>query len=92
MVSHQATASTTTHVSQTTRLISTDSRAKDYVARWNEEGVHEAVLPKTTQCLWPGQPNSLLAWMKDHEPESIERAGWVLMAKDYTRFRLTGKK
>ncbi|NQT39712.1 MAG: carbohydrate kinase, partial [Planctomycetes bacterium] len=71
-------------------VISTDSRAKDYIARWQEAGVGEAVLPKTTQSLWPGQPNALLAWIRDNEPDVMRRAGWVLMAKDYTRFRLTG--
>jgi L-xylulokinase len=72
-------------------IISTDARAKDYVARWYADGVHQQVLPKTMQSLWPGQPNALLAWLRDHEPESIERAGWALMCKDYVRFRLTGE-
>ncbi len=71
-------------------ILSTDSRAKAYVARWLEAGVDDAVLPKTAQCLWPGQPNALLAWIRDNEPEVMKRAAWVLMAKDYTRFRLTG--
>jgi L-xylulokinase len=43
------------------------------------------------QCLWPAQPNALLAWLRDHEPRTMKRAGWVLMCKDYIRFRLTGK-
>jgi len=72
-------------------IYSTDSRAKDYVARWMEEGVHERVLPLSMQSLWPGQPNALLAWLKDHEPESIRRARWVLMCKDYIRYRLSGE-
>ena len=72
-------------------IISTDTRAKDTIARWQEQGVDEAVLPKTMQCLWPGQPNALLAWLRDHEPDVMKQAGWVLMAKDYTRFRLTGQ-
>ena len=72
-------------------IISTDSRAKEYVTRWREQGVDETVLPLTMQSLWPGQPNALLAWLRDHEPDVMKRAGWVLMAKDYTRFRLTGQ-
>ncbi len=72
-------------------VIAADSRAKDYVARWQEQGIRETVLPKTMQCLWPGQPNALLAWLRDNEPDTLKRARWVLMAKDYTRFRLTGK-
>jgi len=72
-------------------IYSTDSRAKDYVARWAAEGVSERVLPLTMQSLWPGQPNALLAWLKDHEPESIDRARWVLMCKDFIRYRLCGE-
>jgi L-xylulokinase len=72
-------------------IISTDTRAKDYVARWNADGVARAVLPLTMQCLWPGQPNAILAWLRDNEPDAMRRAGWVLMCKDYVRFRLTGQ-
>lgn len=72
-------------------IISTDTRAKDYVARWYADGVAKAVLPRTMQSLWPGQPNALLAWLRDHEPEALRRAGWILMCKDYIRFRLTGQ-
>lgn len=72
-------------------IYSTDSRALDYVARWRAAGVSERALPKTAQCLWAGQPNALLAWLRDHEPETLARARWALMCKDYIRFRLTGE-
>jgi len=72
-------------------IISTDSRAKDYVARWSQQGVAQEVLPSTMQCLWPGQPNALLAWLRDHEPDTLGRARWALMCKDYVRFRLCGE-
>ncbi len=49
------------------------------------------MLPRTTQCLWPAQPNALLAWLRDHEPENLKKASAVLMAKDFIRFRLTGQ-
>lgn len=72
-------------------IISTDTRAKRYVARWIEQGVDRSVLPKTMQSLWAAQPNALLAWLRDNEPEVVRRAGWALMCKDYIRFRLTGR-
>jgi len=72
-------------------ILSTDSRARDIVDRWLAEGVDRRVRPKTMQSLWAAQPNALLAWLKKHEPETIRRAGWVLMCKDYVRFRLTGR-
>jgi L-xylulokinase len=72
-------------------IISPDTRAKDYVARWYAEGVAERVRPHTMQSLWPGQPNALLAWLRDHEPETLRRAAWALMCKDFIRLRLTGE-
>ena len=71
-------------------IYSSDRRAAAIVADWKARGVDAAALPKTTQCLWPGQPNALLAWLRDHEPASITRASAVLMAKDFIRFKLTG--
>jgi len=72
-------------------IYSTDSRAKDIIARWTREGVDKKILPKTMQCIWPAQPNALLAWLCDHEPDVMKRARWVLMCKDYIRLCLTGE-
>jgi L-xylulokinase len=72
-------------------IISTDTRAKQYVAAWYANGTHAAILPKTMQSLWPGQPAALLAWIGDHEPDTLRRTGWAMMCKDYVRFRLTGQ-
>jgi L-xylulokinase len=72
-------------------IISTDSRALDQVRAWGEAGVLDAVLPKTMQSVWAGSSVSLLAWLALHEREVLARSAWILMAKDYTRFRLTGE-
>jgi L-xylulokinase len=72
-------------------IFSADMRARSYVERWTAEGVDRAVRPLTMQALWPGQPNSLLAWLQDHDPDALRWARWVLMCKDYIRFRLTGE-
>ena len=72
-------------------ILSTDSRARSIVDRWLANGLDKAVRPKTMQSLWPAQPNALLAWLKENEPRTLKRAAWVLMCKDYVRFRLTGK-
>jgi L-xylulokinase len=72
-------------------ILSTDTRARGITDRWRADGVDKAVRPLTMQSIWPAQPNALLAWLKQHEPETLGRAGWVLMCKDYIRFRLTGE-
>ena len=68
-----------------------DTRARAYIDRWLADGVDRAIRPKTMQAIWPAQPNALLAWMRDHEPESLRRAAANLTVKDYIRLRLTGE-
>lgn len=68
-----------------------DTRARAYIDRWLADGVDRAIRPKTMQAIWPAQPNALLAWMRDHEPESLRRAAASLTCKDYLRLRLTGE-
>ena len=72
-------------------IISTDTRAKEYVERWNADGTYERLLPRTMQIIWAGQTLPIVAWHKDHKPEVLSRAKWVLSCKDYIRFCLTGE-
>jgi len=70
---------------------SADSRAEEYVARWQSDGTFDRVLPRTCQALWAAQPAALLAWFRDHRPRELERTRWVFMCKDFIRYRLTGE-
>ncbi len=70
---------------------SMDGRAAGIIAQWKADGVDARALPKTAQCIWPAQPNALLAWLRDHEPQAVGKASAVLMAKDFIRFKLTGE-
>lgn len=72
-------------------IISTDSRAKKYVERWYKDGTFERINKKTLQSIWAAQPVALLNWYRDNKPEDLEKTRWVLMCKDYIRFKLTGK-
>ncbi|MFA6508831.1 MAG: FGGY-family carbohydrate kinase, partial [Treponemataceae bacterium] len=47
------------------------------------------VFKKTFQRILACQPVSILAWLKDNEPDVIPRIRWIFEAKDYIRFRLT---
>ncbi len=71
-------------------IISTDSRALSIIRKWENDGVLDAVLPKTMQSVWAGSAVSLLAWLAENEGEVLERSAHVLMAKDYTRYLLCG--
>lgn len=71
-------------------ILSTDTRAWEYVKRWAEDGTKAKVFEKTLQDILACQPVSLLAWIRDHEPEAYRRIRWVFSINDYIRFRLTG--
>ena len=71
-------------------IISTDNRAYAYPAKWREEGVEQAAFELSCQHVLACQPVSLLAWMRDNEPESYKNIRWVFACKDYVRFRMTG--
>ncbi|MCC8026150.1 MAG: carbohydrate kinase [Clostridium sp.] len=72
-------------------ILSTDTRAWAYVKQWEEDGRKEKVYEKTFQTILACQPVSLLAWLRDHRPEELERAAYIFAVKDYIRFKLTGE-
>ncbi len=72
-------------------IISTDNRAYRYPQRWAEDGTEEKAFARSCQHIMACQPVSLLAWLRDNEPENYHRIRWVFECKDYVRFRLTGE-
>ncbi|HTP58776.1 MAG TPA: FGGY-family carbohydrate kinase, partial [Spirochaetia bacterium] len=70
---------------------SADSRAQEYVQAWYRDGTFDAVFPSTCQSIWAAQPPALLSWFRDHDPGTLERTRWILMCKDYIRYKLTGE-
>ena len=72
-------------------IISTDNRAYAYPAKWREDGTEEKVFALSCQHIMACQPVSLLAWLRDNEPEVMDKIEWVFECKDYVRFRLTGE-
>ncbi len=72
-------------------IISTDMRAKSYVDKWYSDGTFEKINKKTLQSIWAAQPVALVNWFKDNNPSIIEKTRWILMCKDYIRFKLTGE-
>ena len=72
-------------------IISTDNRAWEYSLGWIEDGTDAKASERTCQQIISCQPAALLAWLRDHEPECLDKIEWVFEAKDYVRFRLTGE-
>ncbi|TJV50500.1 MAG: carbohydrate kinase [Mesorhizobium sp.] len=71
-------------------ILSLDSRAGDVAARWNTDGTARTALSRTGQTPHASAPSSLLAWIRDHEPERFAHIGHVLACKDWLRLCLTG--
>lgn len=72
-------------------ILSTDTRAWEYPEKWKKDGTADAVYEMTFQDILACQPVSLLAWLKDHEPEILNQTKYVFSVKDYIRYRLTGE-
>ncbi len=70
---------------------SLDTRAADVVSDWLQRDLHAQTFPFALQSYWPAQPNALLVWLKENEPQNYERIGTILMVKDYIKYRLTGE-
>lgn len=73
-------------------ILSSDRRAMDIVHDWQHDHIPQHLYPLTRQTLWTGHPVSLLRWVKQHQPERYRQIGSVMMAHDYLRFRLTGRR
>lgn len=72
-------------------ILSMDSRAAGVVTEWNQNNLLEKVFPYTIQVFWPAQPNALLVWLKENEPDNYANLGAILMVKDYIKYCLTGE-
>lgn len=70
---------------------STDNRAWEYPIKWEKDGTAKKVFGLSCQHIMSCQPVSLLAWLKDHEPQTLKNVKWIFSCKDYIRFRLTGE-
>lgn len=72
-------------------IMSSDNRAYEYPIQWKNDGTEEKVFSLSCQHILACQPVSLLAWIRDHEPNVIEKVKWIFSCKDYVRFRFTGE-
>ncbi len=72
-------------------IISSDTRAESLVLRWQEEGLVKKAYERGLQQLWTAHPVTLMAWLKENEPQNYESVDSILMVHDYIRFCLTGE-
>ena len=72
-------------------ILSADTRALDYAEDWKQDGTNDRAFQRSLQNVMACQPAALLAWLRDHEPQIMDRIRWVFCCRDYVRFRLTGE-
>jgi sugar (pentulose or hexulose) kinase len=69
-----------------------DSRARGWLERATEKRSQflSEIFQRSGSVMQLGCTLPVLAWLKEHEPQSLARAAAVLTVKDFIRFRLTG--
>ena len=72
-------------------IMSLDSRATDLHDQWRQRGVLDQLVPLAGQRPYAYSANTLLAWIREHEPERYHAIGSILFAKDWIRLCLTGE-
>jgi sugar (pentulose or hexulose) kinase len=68
-----------------------DGRASDILAEWQRSGLMSRIFAISGNAPFPGYTLPVLAWLRRHEPRSLDRARWLLFTKDWIRFKLTGE-
>lgn len=67
-----------------------DSRAAPILQEWHRNGTVEAAFARTGNIMFPGCAATILAWLDQHEPQSLARAATAGYCKDVVMQRLTG--
>ncbi len=71
-------------------ILSPDSRAVSIIEKWKEENIMEKMFPIIGQIPMAGTPIALLAWLKEKELDSYNKAERILFCKDIIKHKLTG--
>jgi len=72
-------------------IIWPDQRSSPQVARMREAIGLPRMLELTCNVVNTGFMAATLAWLREAEPRSVENCRYVMLPKDYVRFRLTGE-
>ncbi|WP_169728327.1 FGGY-family carbohydrate kinase [Geminicoccus roseus] len=73
-------------------VLTSDLRAASICRDWRVEEQDETTRRhRAHTAAWPGKPMPLLAWLKRHDPDRLDRAWASVSSKDFLRARLTGR-
>jgi erythritol kinase len=68
-----------------------DGRAAPIVERWSEAGIPVRVFQINGSAMFAGLQNAILTWLKENEPQRVERAYKSLYGDGWIFFNLTGE-
>lgn len=68
---------------------SQDYRANDIIDLYKREGSYDKINRIVKGTLFAGEPGPILRWYKEHDRETYNKIGGVLMFKDYIMYKLT---
>ncbi|MER6171997.1 FGGY-family carbohydrate kinase [Streptosporangium sp. NPDC001681] len=68
-----------------------DARAADLVDAWTRSGVAERAFRLNGSSSASGLPHAILAWLKEHAPERLDRSAAVLSCGGWIFSRMTGE-
>lgn len=74
-----------------TALLWNDSRAAGVVEAWAADGVLAEAFAISGSWGAPGLASGQLRWLREHEPERLRRARWLLSCGSWVHHRLTGE-
>lgn len=67
-----------------------DDRAADVVDRWHRNGDMAEIFARSGNVPFPAYTLPVLAWLADHEPDTLSAADRLLFCKDWVRAWMTG--
>ena len=68
-----------------------DGRAAQIVESWHGDGTARRAFDRCGTAVNTGTQACQIAWLKQHEPQSLQRARTIFHCKDWIHFKLTGQ-
>ncbi len=70
---------------------SQDFRANEILKLYEKEGKLDRINEIVKGTIFAGEPAPILRWYKEHDRETYDKIGGILMFKDYIIYKLTGE-
>lgn len=67
-----------------------DGRAGKIIERWHSQGIAQEAFDICGTSVFTGSQPAQLTWLRENEPDSLNRAAIIFHAKDWLFYKLTG--